>query len=118
MIQELSIANWSPPSINKLMGNHWKARDIKKQAMDYIIACAMNAKIKPVGRCRIVINCFMDNRRNDESNIEAGANKVILDALKNAGIIKNDNKQWLESSTVIIRYTRFVPEVIVEIEEI
>jgi len=86
--------------------------------MRIVMWSAKAHRIEPVGRCKVKIIVYKDNRRSDEDNVRSGASKVILDALKHSGIIKDDSKKYVESSEVIIEYIKGEPYVVVEIEEL
>ena len=91
------------PGYNELTkGHHMTRYRIKHEAMETVMWCAKG--IKPVERCEIRITCFEPNKRRDPSNVRAGAEKVILDALQNMGIIRNDNWQWLEDCPAVVKY--------------
>lgn len=85
------------PGYNELHKHPWQAaRRVKQEAMDAVIWAARAARIQPVqGRCVVKICCYEPNRRRDVDNVKAGANKVILDALQQMGILKGDGQKYV-----------------------
>lgn len=85
------------PGYNQLMHGHWAARQkVKDEAMTLVGWSARAAGIKPVtGLTTIKIQCFEPNSRRDMDNIISGASKVILDSLKNMGIIQGDGQKYV-----------------------
>ena len=83
------------PGYNELHKHPWQAaRRVKQEAMDAVIWAAREARLQPVqGRCVVKICCYEPNRRRDVDNVKAGANKVILDALQQMGILKGDGQK-------------------------
>ena len=108
MTQSFVMQGYTPPSIN-LMKKWRDWYDLKETGIEFLIICSRLAKIKPVDRCTVKIICYLDNVRSDESNIKAGAEKVLLDGLVREKIIKDDRKKWLEHSEVVIEYVKTEP---------
>jgi Holliday junction resolvase RusA-like endonuclease len=118
-VQSFVIHDWQPPSLNRLMHGHWASRwALKQKNMEVVIWAIKQCKIKPVDKCTVKIRIFADNRRADEDNIKGSGLKIILDSLKNAGIIHDDSKRYVESSNATIEYIKNEPYTEVIIEEI
>ena len=63
----------------------------KKRNQRIVEASIMAARLKPFGKpVSGTVLIVRSDRRHDRDNLEAGAKKVILDALKSCGVIKND----------------------------
>lgn len=55
---------------------------------------------------------FVENsRRRDPSNIAAGAIKIVEDALQEAGLLKNDNWEWVLSFACVFKVDKKAPGV-------
>ena len=108
------------PGYNQLVKGHWAAQyHIKKKAKELVKWNAMRAGIRSVqGRCEVRITCYEPNKRRDISNVRAGAEKVILDALQELRIIKNDNWRWLEDVPTTVKYDKDCGRVEIEIREV
>ena len=108
------------PGYNELHKGHWAARQrIKNDAMDCVVWYAKRARLQPAsGKVCVKITCYEPNRKRDPSNVRAGAEKIILDALQNCGIIKNDNWAMLEDCPAQVYYDSANPRVEVEIIEV
>ena len=118
MTQRLTIPG-RLPGYNDLTTGHW-ATDYrsKSEAMDIIGWEIKRKGISPVaGKAVITIRCYERNRRRDPSNVRAGAEKVILDALQSMGIIQNDNWRWLTDVPATVEVDRGNPRVEIEIQE-
>lgn len=86
------------PNMNDLIKGHWTVQQQKKkEAMNSALAAARWGKIKPVERYPVLvkINCFEPNARRDQDNVQAGAKKIILDALQRAGILAGDGQKYV-----------------------
>ncbi len=89
------------PGLNEIINSsrtHWAvAAKQKKEAMNTVIYAARAARIKPIkGFAEITITCYEPNKRRDADNVQAGANKLILDALQQAGIIQGDGQKYIK----------------------
>lgn len=107
------------PGYNELTKGHWrKCHQIKTDAMNIVTVCARAARIRPVeGMATVAIKCYEPTLKRDPSNVRAGAEKVILDALQNCGIIHNDNWRWLEDVPTIVELDRQHPRVEIEVTD-
>lgn len=90
---------------------------MKREATDSVAWCAKAAGLRrmrpPV---RVSITWVEPNMRRDKDNIRFGA-KFVLDGLREAGVIGNDNWEWVESIADSYTVNRSDPRVIVEVEE-
>ena len=88
------------PGYNELNKQPWQAaRRIKQDAMAQVMWAARRHRVEPVqGPCEITIACFEPNARRDVDNVTAGANKVILDALQQMGILKGDGRKYVSDT--------------------
>lgn len=108
------------PGYNDLHQQPWyKSRRIKQNAMDTVMWYARIAGLKPIqGRCIVTITCYEPNARRDVDNVKAGANKVILDALQQMGILKGDGRKYVaDTYNPPVEVDRRNPRVEVVIED-
>ena len=119
MTQHLTIPG-RLPGFNELTAGHWATRHrVKSEAMELVGWEIKRQRIKPVqGKAVITIRCFEPTRKRDPSNVRAGAEKVILDALQSCGIIKNDNWQWLADTPATVEVDRKNSRVEIWIEDV
>ena len=74
----------------RFKGTHKTAYDtLKAKAQERIIFLA-RAQLKPIDRAFFRYEFHEPDRRRDPSNVASGALKVVEDALRYAGILKND----------------------------
>lgn len=111
------------PGLNELLGSanrHWAVGyRMKKEAMRDVQLSAMLAKTRPVkGRAKVTIACYEKNKRRDADNVQAGANKIILDALQEIKILKGDGKKYIDIIPVPVEYDKENPRIEVFIEEV
>lgn len=110
------------PGLNEIINSsrtHWAvAAKEKKEAMLYVQTYITLCKIKPVqGFAEIKITCYEKDYRRDQDNVQGGASKVILDALQQAGVIKNDSRKHIKLVLGGVEVDRDNPRVEVEIKE-
>ena len=100
-----------------------KGRDMKRRDQDTVIAAIKAASIEPYKRAVRIKYTFyeMPKRKGaklrDNSNIAAFAVKVIEDALQEAGVIENDNWNWIAGYSCEFYRSSANPRIIVEMEE-
>ena len=87
------------PSLNEYISALNKGRNYAntfKQSVESDLLWAIkNSRMKPTDKpCIAHITFHEKNKRRDIDNIYS-ANKFILDALRKAGIIKNDNQKYI-----------------------
>ena len=71
--------------------NRFQGSRGKKRNQRIVEAAIMAAGIKPFGKpVSGTVLIVRSDRRHDRDTLEAGAKKVILDAMKACGVIKND----------------------------
>ena len=108
--------NTIPPTINKYIGrtNIWEYQSDKKKIHNLIrlSTIGLNPRYE---KCKMKITYyFKDKRRHDPSNYD----KMLLDGLVEANIIKDDNYDVIQEFTTIGRYDKDNPRVEIELEEI
>jgi len=85
------------PGYNQLNSGHWAKRNkIKQEAMDLVGWYIKRSKLKLIqSKAIIEIRCYEPNAMRDCDNVTSGASKVILDSLKNQGIIQDDSRKYV-----------------------
>ena len=79
-------------------GNWSKWGEVKRQEMQRVSACIMRGRrpakmfTEPV---MLEFIFYEPNRKRDCDNVSAGAHKIILDALQETEVIKNDNQRYV-----------------------
>jgi len=110
------VINTIPPTINKYIGrtNIWEYQADKKKIHNLIrlSTIGLNPRYEKVKMK--VTYYFKDKRRHDPSNYD----KMLLDGLVEANIIKDDNYDVIQEFTTIGRYDKNNPRTEIELEEI
>lgn len=97
--------------------SHWsRANTAKKAEQERVIWAMRQAGIKPVeGPIELAFNYYEKRQRNgklrDHDNIHGGAVKVVLDAMKAAGIISDDDPRHVRNSYSWFAYNQPKPRV-------
>jgi crossover junction endodeoxyribonuclease RusA len=83
--------------------SHWRARaDEIATVRQATLVLAKQAKIPPLGRCRVTLVYEpRDNRRRDQINLAATL-KPVQDGLVDAGVVADDTPELMESPMPII----------------
>lgn len=103
--------------------SHWsKAAEAKKSEQERVIWAMKQAHIEPVDYpIELAFNFYEKRQRNgrmrDHDNIRGGAVKVVLDAMKAAGIIKDDGPMFVRNTYAWFAYNQANPRVEVLITE-
>lgn len=111
------IINNIPPSLNKFAGrsNTWEYRQQKKDWIDLVVVMCRPRPEKPFEKARVTLTYFFkDDIRRDPDNYSG---KFILDGLKTAGIIKDDNFNCIELQLRKGGKDKVNPRVEIEVEE-
>jgi len=89
----------APYSLNQLLRQHWSVRRKQKRCWAVLLLVAMNehgfspkGKFAPKMRLKLTIT---RKRRLDRDNLVGGC-KPLIDAIKDAGIIRDDSPGWLD----------------------
>lgn len=93
------IYNGRLPSLNeyisKLNGNRYMANHFKQLVERELVWTIKASAMKPIDKpCIVYVKYHEPNTKRDVDNIYS-ANKFILDALRKAGIIKNDSQKYV-----------------------
>lgn len=99
---EFEIPNWTPATVNQLLGMHWaKARTRKAADRQMIGVYAYKAGIpKATGKRHVKLTVIKSGKgRLPDPDAYF---KSVLDALKNLGYIIDDSSQWVSWEQPII----------------
>jgi Holliday junction resolvase RusA-like endonuclease len=101
---------------NSSRGNYHKANKQKQHAQEYISLFLPKCKVKqyPVW---VYVVYFERDKRRDVDNIAAGGNKVLMDAMKNHGLITDDSPKYIEQVISIVQYDKCNPRIEVIISD-
>lgn len=98
----VTIPNWTPPSVNRLLNVHWATGSrIKAGASQMIAAYCTYAKVPLAdGKRRVSMHITKSGRGRlpDSDNLA----KITFDALKTTGYIVDDSQKWLEYEPPVI----------------
>ncbi|HHY37182.1 MAG TPA: hypothetical protein GX518_05790 [Firmicutes bacterium] len=107
MEYELVINRKPPPTLNQIKDMHWGTRcRLKEMWQQEVAVAAMNVGRPKFIQTEVQIVLFYDReRKRDQDNLMAAAGQFILDGLRYADVIPDD-----DLSTVVL------PEIRVEID--
>ena len=96
------LPNFIPKSLNVLFAmNHWKRAAYKKEVSELVGWLCKGQTIEPiVGPIDIHFTFQFKAKRNRDMDNFIGGAKFIIDGLKDAGIIPDDNSDIVKSITV------------------
>lgn len=104
----ITIPNYTPPLLNKLLAMHWAKRGREKRiCADLVKAYAVQAGVPPA-KCRRHVEFYFTGwaRKHGGGNLpdSDALDKVMRDALVTAGLIVDDSDKWAEfEEPVIVR---------------
>lgn len=96
----IRIPDWTPPSVNLAMGKHWPVGNkIKKEVAELLRVYGQMAGLRFVTDTyrpcrRVAIYAYYPSnqgRKPDPDNLT----KITLDAMRQAGVIVDDDRNWL-----------------------
>lgn len=103
--------------VNACKSPHGRAK-VKRECDEMVAWAAMAADVPrlrpPV---RVTVDCYEKDRRRDKDNVHAMARKFALDGLQAAGVIGNDNWDWVPELTGgSVELDRLYPRVEITLE--
>jgi hypothetical protein len=112
---EITIPNWRPTSLNKLMRMHWAARNKLVKADKALIAAYSIGKPKAEGKRRVSLHIVLSGRQRatDPDN----NHKLINDGLVSCGMLVDDTVEFVEIGTVAFSRGN-VTETIIKLEDL
>lgn len=108
------------PSLNKLERMHWAVKKkLRKRFADEVHAAWWESgdpvKVGPQ-KLRLSTTIYWKSRRLDEDNA-MGSLKILIDAMRDVGLIYRDSPKWLEVVKPIQRLDHDNPRVEIRLEE-
>lgn len=102
----ITIPDWHPPAANDWVGHHWsKKHKLRKEATEFFGTYAVLASVpKATGPRRVRLE-LTGWERGGNVRDEDAFDKLLLDALVNAGLLVDDNAQGLVDR-VEVKFTR------------
>jgi hypothetical protein len=100
-------------------GRRWDAYSDMKRALGVKVMLVARARgFKKIEKPAIFMFEFLEpNRRRDPDNFVSGGKKVIFDALQEAGLLENDNWEWVKGFPCSWRVDKLAPGVILTVME-
>lgn len=123
MIQQFTIEGRLPGRNTVDYANRagWKrGNDLVQSEKQKVMWAVKQAGLKPVdGPVEIAIDFYEkrapENKRRDVDNVKGGGNKLVLDALKELGIIKDDRPRFVRNVYGWVTYEQDCPRVEVRV---
>ena len=87
---------WVPPSLNLMLRmNRWKRAGLRQLAGQYLVAAGLPRQQSPTNH-RVKVTIQMYRKRPMDRDNAAGALKVLFDALKEFGYMRDDSEEWAD----------------------
>ncbi|MGC2234213.1 MAG: hypothetical protein WBA09_22120 [Candidatus Acidiferrum sp.] len=83
-----------PPSLNKLLRMHWRRRAVEKAKWITEILVSREIGFHATGKMRVTIT--LNHSRFYDKDNAYGACKILVDSMKNFGLIRDDSPEWLD----------------------
>ena len=110
-----------PPSLNRLERMHWAVKKKLRKTFAQELHHAWWESGDPVKdgprKMRLTTTIYWKTRRLDEDNA-MGSLKIIIDAMRDVGLVYRDSPKWLEVKKPIQKLDHKSPRVEIEIEEL
>lgn len=102
----LVLRNWHPARLNELTSGHWGVRQRLKERDRH--AVAMNSLLQgvPPAKGRRRVSLVITLKKGQRAADPDAYWKSSLDALVQAGLLKDDSPRWLELGTVAYQRTK------------
>ena len=107
--------DWVPPSLNLMLRmNRWNRAGLRQLAGQYLVAAGLPRQQSPTNH-RVKVTIQMYRKRPMDRDNAAGALKVLFDALKEFGYMRDDSEEWdLIVLPVIVDRKRARSEITIE----
>lgn len=98
----LTIPNWHPARLNELLAGRWQAAKLKKADRQIVAVYAFDVIPHATGKRRVDVEIVLGPRQR--ACDPDAYHKSLLDALKHARLLIDDNRQHVELTPV--RFSR------------
>ena len=87
---------WVPPSLNLMLRmNRWNRAGLRQLAGQHLVAAGLPRQQYPTNH-RVRVTIQMYRKRPMDRDNAAGALKVLFDALKDFGYMRDDSEEWAD----------------------
>lgn len=88
------------PGLNEMIASQgrpwWAGRAVKEKAMKNVMKQLVASNVpKFTVPIELQINWVEKDARRDRDNVSGGGAKILLDAMKQLGLIVNDSRKWV-----------------------
>lgn len=110
---KLVIERKPPPTLNQIKNMHWGTRRRLKELWQQEVAVAAIQAGRPkFERTKVQIVLFYDiKRKRDQDNLMGSAGKFLLDGLRYAGVIPEDDLETVVLPEIMVKIDRENPRV-------
>lgn len=110
---KLVIERKPPPTLNQIKNMHWGTRRRLKELWQQEVAVAAIKAGRPkFERTKVQIVLFYDiKRKRDQDNLMGSAGKFLLDGLRYAGVIPEDDLETVVLPEIMVKIDRENPRV-------
>ena len=110
---KLVIERKPPPTLNQIKNMHWGTRRRLKELWQQEVAVAAIQAGRPkFERTTVQIVLFYDiKRKRDQDNLMGSAGKFLLDGLRYAGVIPEDDLETVVLPEIMVKIDRENPRV-------
>lgn len=100
MIHTITIPNWTPTPLNKLLGSHWRKASRMKQADAQMIGVYGHKAKVPKASVRRCVGLIITLPKGKRACDPDAYWKSLNDALVKLGYLVNDSHKWVEIEPV------------------
>lgn len=110
---KLVIERKPPPTLNQIKNMHWGTRRRLKELWQQEVALAAVRAGRPkFDKAEVQIVLYYDKaRRRDQDNLMGSAGKFLLDGLRYAGVIPEDDLETVVLPEIMVKIDRENPRV-------
>lgn len=111
-----------PSSLNKVLRQHWSARQKEKLLWMSVLRCKVppreRRKLQDAAKAqkRVKMTITLHNARQFDRDNAYGAVKVVVDAIKAAGLIYDDRPAYLDLEVQQVKCKRVEKRTVIEME--
>lgn len=117
---KLIIERKPPPTLNRITNMHWATRrKLKKLWEEEVAVAALNAGRPKFKRTEVqIVLYYAQKRKRDQDNLMGSAGKLLLDGLRYAGVIPDDDMQTISLPEIMVKIDRKNPRVEIWLREL